>query len=96
MEAQRERGRQASRFDVDYDASIEVKTSSEFTGYEHIQDSAVVEEIFVDNRIEETIYKCYLMLLKPFINVTFLSSIKSGAIDIMTKVAFRNIFLKQK
>ena len=36
------------------------------------------------------------MLLKPFINVTFLSSIKSGAIDIMTKVAFRNIFLKQK
>ncbi len=50
MEAQRERGRQASRFDVDYDASIEVKTSSEFTGYEHIQDSAVVEEIFVDNK----------------------------------------------
>ena len=50
MEAQRERGRQASRFDVDYDASIEVKTSSEFTGYEHIQDSAVVEEIFVNNQ----------------------------------------------
>ena len=50
MEAQRERGRQASRFDVDYDASIEVKTQSEFTGYENIQDQAVVKELFVNNQ----------------------------------------------
>ncbi len=49
MEAQRERGRQASRFDVDYDASIEVHTHSQFTGYEHIEGEAVVKEIFVNN-----------------------------------------------
>jgi alanyl-tRNA synthetase len=50
MEAQRERGRQASRFDVDYDASIAVQTCSEFTGYEHIEDDALVQEIFVNNK----------------------------------------------
>ncbi|MGI9227981.1 MAG: alanine--tRNA ligase, partial [Gammaproteobacteria bacterium] len=50
MEAQRERGRQASRFDVDYDASIAVQTSSKFTGYELIQDEAIIQEIFVNNK----------------------------------------------
>ncbi len=50
MEAQRERGRQASRFDVEYDASLAVQTSSIFTGYKHIQDEAVIQEIFVDNK----------------------------------------------
>ena len=49
MEAQRERGRQASRFDVEYDASLAVQTTTEFTGYDHIQDRAVVQEIFVSN-----------------------------------------------
>ena len=49
MEAQRERGRQASRFDVDYDASIAVLTNSEFTGYESIEGEGVVKEIFVNN-----------------------------------------------
>jgi len=49
MQAQRERGRQASRFDVDYDASIAVQTKSEFTGYEYIEDKGVVKEIFVNN-----------------------------------------------
>lgn len=49
MEAQRERGRQASHFDVDYDASIAVQTSSEFTGYECIEGEGVVQEIFVNN-----------------------------------------------
>lgn len=55
MEAQRERGRQASRFDVDYDASLEVKTESEFSGYENLKDQAVVKEIFVDNQSVEVI-----------------------------------------
>ena len=49
MEAQRERGRQASRFDVDYDASISILTSSEFTGYENVEGDGVVQEIFVNN-----------------------------------------------
>ena len=57
MEAQRERGRQASRFDVDYDASIAAQTTSEFTGYDHIQDQAVVQEIFVNNKSVKKISK---------------------------------------
>ena len=55
MDAQRERGRQASRFDVDYDASLEVKTTSEFTGYENLQDDAIVKEIFTNNQSVEEI-----------------------------------------
>ncbi len=55
MKAQRERGRQASRFDVDYDASIAVLTNSEFTGYEHIEDQGIVKEIFVNNESVEAI-----------------------------------------
>ena len=50
MDAQRERGRQASRFDIDYDASIEVQTDSEFTGYENLKDQATVKEIFINNQ----------------------------------------------
>lgn len=55
MEAQRERGRQASRFDVDYDASLAVQTSSEFTGYEQIEAEGVVQEIFVNNKSVKSI-----------------------------------------
>ena len=50
MDAQRQRGRQASRFDVDYDASLEVKTTSDFTGYENLQNDAIVKEIFTNNQ----------------------------------------------
>ena len=50
MEAQRERGRQASRFDVDYDASLAIETDSEFIGYEHIEGEGTVKEIFVNNQ----------------------------------------------
>ena len=57
MEAQRERGRQASNFDVDYDASITVQTNSEFTGYEHIEGEGVVQEIFVNNESVKAIEK---------------------------------------
>ena len=49
MEAQRERGRQASRFDVDYDASLAIVTTSEFTGYEHLDGHAKIKELFVNN-----------------------------------------------
>ncbi len=50
MESQRERGRQASQFDVDYDASIDVTTSSDFTGYDQYQGMALAQEIFVNNK----------------------------------------------
>lgn len=55
MEAQRERGRQASRFDVDYDASIAVQTDTTFTGYECIEDTGLIKEIFVNNESVDSI-----------------------------------------
>jgi alanyl-tRNA synthetase len=55
MEAQRERGRLASRFDVDYDASIAVQSNTTFTGYDLIEDVGVVNEIFVNNESVDVI-----------------------------------------
>ena len=49
MEMQRERGRQASRFDVEYDSIPVTHTSTVFTGYDCMQDQAVVQEVFVDS-----------------------------------------------
>ena len=54
MEAQRERGRQASRFDVDYDASLRCKPFRIY-GYEYIEGEGVVKEIFVNNESVKTI-----------------------------------------
>ncbi|MFK7816217.1 MAG: alanine--tRNA ligase [Gammaproteobacteria bacterium] len=55
MEAQRERGRQASRFDVDYDASIAVLTDTTFTGYDFIEDTGLIKEIFINNESVDSI-----------------------------------------
>ena len=55
MEVQRARGRQASRFDMEYNAVPAVHTSTVFTGYDCMQDQAIVQEIFVDNNLEEKI-----------------------------------------
>ena len=48
MEQQRERGRSASQFGVDYNAALQASASSEFTGYEHVAFSSEVAELFVD------------------------------------------------
>ncbi len=50
MELQRERGRQASHFDSEYDALPVVHTATVFTGYGCIQDQAAVQEVFVENK----------------------------------------------
>ncbi len=55
MEAQRERGRLASRFDVEYDATLAVSTATEFTGYDCMHEQAAVQEIFVDREPVEEI-----------------------------------------
>ncbi len=47
MEAQRERGRSASQFAVDYNKDIQVSCSSTFTGYELTEQNATVVELFV-------------------------------------------------
>ncbi len=48
MEQQRERGRSASQFGVDYNQSIQTCCCSEFTGYEHVAFSSEVAELFVN------------------------------------------------
>ena len=55
MQQQRERGRDASRFGGEYDAAIDVKSASEFTGYQMLQDASTVREIFVGNQAAEGI-----------------------------------------
>ncbi|MDT8281314.1 MAG: alanine--tRNA ligase, partial [Gammaproteobacteria bacterium] len=47
MEAQRERGRSASQFGVDYNKDVQVKCESVFTGYDQIKQHAVVVELFL-------------------------------------------------
>ena len=48
MEAQRERGRSASQFGVDYNKDVQVTSDSTFTGYEQVTQVSKVIEIFVD------------------------------------------------
>jgi alanyl-tRNA synthetase len=47
MEAQRERGRSASQFGVDYNKDVQVECESVFTGYDHLKQDATVLEMFV-------------------------------------------------
>ncbi len=47
MEAQRERGRSASQFGVDYNKDVQVECESVFTGYDQVKQNATVLELFV-------------------------------------------------
>lgn len=47
MEAQRERGRSASQFGVDYNKDVQVECDTVFTGYDHAKQNSTVLEIFV-------------------------------------------------
>ncbi|NOR41946.1 MAG: alanine--tRNA ligase, partial [Gammaproteobacteria bacterium] len=46
MEAQRERGRSASQFGVDYNKDIQIDSDTVFTGYDQIIQSSAVVELF--------------------------------------------------
>ncbi len=46
MEAQRERGRSASQFAVDYNKDVQVECESVFTGYDQLKQNATVVELF--------------------------------------------------
>ncbi|PID43398.1 MAG: alanine--tRNA ligase [Gammaproteobacteria bacterium] len=51
MEAQRERARSASKFDVDYSNAIVVDGETLFTGYDHLAEQGdVVKAVFVDGK----------------------------------------------
>jgi len=47
MEAQRERGRSASHFAVDYNKDVQVESDTVFTGYEQAKQNTVVLEMFI-------------------------------------------------
>ena len=50
MEAQRERARSASHFGVEHSAGLEIEGETNFTGYEHLHDSATVVAMFTDGQ----------------------------------------------
>ncbi len=50
MQTQKERARAASRFDVDYTASLEIPGETTFTGYQTLQDVARITAIYRDGK----------------------------------------------
>ena len=50
MNQQRERARDASRFGEGYDVALDVKSVTDFTGYEALDGSTKIAEIFSDNQ----------------------------------------------
>ena len=55
MQAQRARAQQASNFGTDYNETLKITHTTEFTGYDKTQDQANVVEIIVDNQTVESI-----------------------------------------
>ena len=54
MNAQRERARAANTFAADYGEGLSLEGETEFTGYEHLAEPAVVTDLYVDgNAVEE-------------------------------------------
>ncbi|MBT0728029.1 alanine--tRNA ligase [Rosenbergiella australiborealis] len=56
MDAQRQRARQASGFNADYNSQIRVEKDAEFDGYDHLALPATVSEIFVDGQSVNTLH----------------------------------------
>lgn len=57
MEAQRERARAAGHFTTDYSDQMAIEGKSEFTGYQHLIDTARITELFRDNQKVESLNK---------------------------------------
>jgi len=55
MEGQRSRARAASQFAADYSANLEVEGSSEFTGYERLDDATRITALFRDGNAVEAL-----------------------------------------
>ena len=53
MEAQRERARSANAFAIDYGEALQLDGETEFTGYQHLSDPAVVRELLVEGKPRE-------------------------------------------
>ncbi len=57
MEAQRERGRSASQFGVDYSKDVQVECESVFTGYDQLKQNATVVELFSGSEPVDTLHE---------------------------------------
>jgi alanyl-tRNA synthetase len=55
MEAQRQRARAAGKFDINYNAKLDIKGDTLFNGYDQTSDNNVVEKIFVDGKALDSI-----------------------------------------
>jgi len=55
MDAQRERARSASHFGAEQKAEFEIEGETDFTGYEHLQDSATVVALFSDGQASDSL-----------------------------------------
>ena len=55
MEQQRERGRSASQFGIDYNKDVQVACDTVFTGYEHVSDQGKVVELFRGSEAVDTL-----------------------------------------
>ncbi len=55
MNQQRERARDASRFGEGYDVALDVKSATDFIGYESLHGSTKLEEIFIANQSAQTL-----------------------------------------
>ena len=53
MDAQRERARAANAFAADYGAGLSLEGETEFTGYEHLTEPAVITDLYVDGKAVE-------------------------------------------
>ena len=55
MDEQRDRARSASQFGMDYNRDIEIESETAFTGYDHVDGSSNIKELFVDSNPVSTI-----------------------------------------
>ena len=55
MDEQRDRARSASQFGVDYNRDIEIESETAFTGYDHVDGSSNIKELFVDSNPVSTV-----------------------------------------
>ncbi len=57
MEAQRERGRSASQFGVDYSKDVQFECESVFTGYDQVKQKTTVVELFSGSESVDTLHE---------------------------------------
>lgn len=70
MAEQKQRARDAGKFNLDYTSLIKVNTATEFTGYEHSQDTGEIIALYVEgeqvNRIDEGTQAVIVLNNTPF------------------------------